>query len=277
MVIAISGADGQLGREFCRQLGPRAVGLNRARFNLTNPAQIRSVLLEIRPEAVINCAAYTLVDKAEAEPDLCQSINADAVGHLAEVCEELDCPLVQISTDYVFGEGSGSGPHAEDAAIHPQGVYAQTKAAAEVQAARWAKHLIVRTCGLYGHAAEKPNFVKTMLRLGRERAQLKVVADQQCTPSYVAHVAQAISFLLHSQAWGLFHVVNQGHTTWYEFAEEIFRQANMRIELLPITTEEYGAPAPRPRDSRLDTSKYAATGGPELPTWQKALAEYLRG
>jgi dTDP-4-dehydrorhamnose reductase len=275
MAIAITGADGQLGLELCQQLGPRALPLKRSQFDLTNPSQMRKVLRELRPEAVINCAAYTLVDKAETERDQAHQINATAVGTLVEVCAELSRPLVQISTDYVFGVGSSAGPHDEHAAIHPQGVYAQTKAAGEIEAARWEQHIIVRTCGLYGHAPEKPNFVKTMLRLGRERSQLKIVSDQQCTPTYVAHLAQAVQYLLDSSTWGLYHVVNQGQTTWYEFASEIFKQANIEIELLPITTEEYNAPAPRPRDSRLDTSKYQSLGGPALPHWRDALTEYL--
>lgn len=274
MTIAVTGADGQLGSELCRQLGRHATPLNRAGLDLTNVEQIRKVFNDLRPQAVINSAAYTQVDKAESEPELCRKINADAVGHLAKICAELNCPLVQISTDYVFGVQSGTGPHDELSPISPESVYAQTKAEGERQAAMMPKHIIVRTCGLYGHA-DKPNFVKTMLRLGRERSQLKIVADQQCTPSYVGDVAAATLALLDQSAWGLFHVVNEGFTTWYDFAGEIFRQAKIEVELIPLTTEEYGAPAPRPRDSRLDTSKYAAVG-PKLRLWQDALAEYLQ-
>jgi len=275
MSIAVTGAEGQLGIEFCRQLGTDAIALNRANFDLTQPDQLRQTLEKLQPKAIINCAAYTMVDLAESDPETCQKINADAVGILSEICNELDAPLVQISTDYVFGDDNQTGPHTEAHPIHPLGVYAQTKAAGEQQAAQFAKHIIVRTCGLYGHAPHKPNFVKTMLRLGQERSQLSIVSDQHCTPSYVVDVAAATLHLLKSSAWGLYHVVNQGETTWLDFAAEIFRQANLSVELAPITTAEYGAAAPRPKDSRLDSSKYTALAGPELPHWKEAITAYL--
>lgn len=279
MTIAVTGAGGQLGAELCRQLGAKAAGLDLPEFDLADRPRLLATLRQIRPRAIINTAAFTLVDKAETEPGLCRAINCDGVAHLVEACRELDCALVQISTDYVFGGEVGRAtPYREDDAPSPQGVYARTKLEGEREAARWHRHCIVRTCGLYGRLGPRSpgNFVETMLRLGTERRKLRVVNDQVCTPSYVPHVARAILFLLEARAFGIYHVVNSGHTTWYQMAAEIFRLTGAAVELQAIRTSEYGAPAPRPAYSVLDTTKYhALPGRPQMPSWQAALAEYL--
>lgn len=280
MKLAITGAGGQLGGELCRRLDVRAIPLDVPEFDLTDADKTIGTLLDLRPDAVINTAAYTLVDRAEHDADRCRKINAAGVGSLAEACRRLDVPLVQISTDYVFGRDlNRRTPYREDDPPGPLGVYAQTKLEGEAQAASWAKHIIVRTCGLYGRRGPQTsasNFVDTMLRLGREGKPLRIVDDQQCTPSYVPHVAQAILFLLEAGHFGAYHVVNRGATTWHGFAGEIFRQSGIHVPIEPITTAQYGAPAPRPLYAVLDTSKYHALGGPAMPTWQEALAEYLQ-
>ncbi len=279
MKIVVTGAGGQLGWELCRQWGVSAVPLDRARLDVTNRASVFDVLSELRPAAVINTAAYTAVDRAEQEPDAARQANADAVGYLADACEQLDCVLLQLSTDYVFGAPCESHrPWHEEDPVCAQGVYAQTKLAGEQAARGWAKHFVVRTCGLYGAAppGKKPNnFVETMLRLGRERDSLRIVNDQFCTPSSVVDVARAIRFLITTSAYGTYHVVDMGSTNWIQFAAEIFRQAKISIRLEPITTAEYGAPAPRPSFSVLDCKKYRALGGPAMPDWREALADYL--
>lgn len=281
MKIAITGAGGQLGWELSKQLGQRALPLEHSQLDITDRGQVHDVLLAAQPALVINTAAYTAVDRAEQEPELCRRVNADAVAHLVEVCAALDCPLVQISTDYVFGGSYPERrPHREDEPVFAQGVYAQTKLEGEANARRLARHFIVRTCGLYGKAApgRRPNnFVETMLRLGGQRDTLRIVDDQYCTPSYVRHVARAIVFLSQTGAYGTYHVVNEGATNWYGFAEEIFRLAKMPVRLEPISTAQYGAAAPRPSFSVLDISKYRALGGPAMPDWKAALAEYLAG
>jgi dTDP-4-dehydrorhamnose reductase len=279
MTIAITGAGGQLGGELCRQLGAHAVALDLPAFDLTDAGLVRRTLFELRPEAVINTAAYTQVDRAEEQPERCWQINAEAVAWLAESCRELSIPLVQISTDYVFGQdGACAMPYREDDAPGPQGVYAKSKLAGEQQAMAWEQHIIVRTCGLYGRPGPNTaasNFVDTMLRLARQGKPLRIVADQHCTPSYVPHVARAALFLLQGKHFGVNHVVNRGATTWHGFANEIFRLARLEVPTERITTAEYGARAPRPLYSVLDTSKYHALGGPAMPDWQTALAEYL--
>jgi len=292
MRIAVVGASGLLGSELRRQLAGEAHPLARPEFDLADAANVRRTLTELQPEAVINAAAYTDVDRAEAEPDLCRRINVAGVTALVEACRHVGCPLVQISTDYVFGGDLGSGttadadrdvPYRETDAAAPRGVYAASKRDAELIAAEYPGHLIVRTAGLFGptdstdtsRPGRRRHFVETMLALGRQRGSLRVVADQRLSPSYTPHVARAILWLLRSSARGTCHVVNAGEASWLELAAEAFRLANLDVALTPITAAEYAAPAPRPRYSVLDCGKYAALGGPPLPKWQAALAEYL--
>lgn len=279
MTIAVTGSGGQLGSELCRRLGSRAVALDLPEFDLTDEDRTLQILTSLCPRAVINTAAYTQVDRAEDQAELCWQINSAGVSHIAAACRELDVPLVQISTDYVFGGAPYLGrAYREDDEPNPRGVYAQSKLGGEHEAAACAKHIIVRTCGLYGQQGPKTpagNFVDTMLRLTRQGKPLRVVADQHCTPSYVPHVARAILFLLESDHFGLFNVVNGGATTWHDFAAEIFRQSQLDVSLEPITTAQYAAKAPRPSYSVLDTSKFHALGGPAMPAWQDALSEYL--
>jgi dTDP-4-dehydrorhamnose reductase len=283
MRIAVTGAYGQLGGELARQLGTDAIPLDIDTLDLTNARAVDARLTDLAPDAVINCAAYTQVDRAETDAARCRAVNAGAVEHLVRVCRTLDCPLVQISTDYVFCAEDGRPlPYNEADPPSPRGVYARTKYEGELAAARHPRHLIVRTCGLYARPGDDGarNFVKTMLRLGQTHDELRVVADQHCTPSYVPHVAQAILFLLGVETaapapWGIYHVTNRGATTWYEFAAEIFRLAEMDVALKRITTSQYAAPAPRPEYSILDTTKYHRLGGPPMPTWREALEEYF--
>jgi dTDP-4-dehydrorhamnose reductase len=230
---------------------------------------------------VINAAAYTKVDLAEKEPEQCALVNATAVAYLADACRRLDCPLLQVSTDYVFDAyPSRDTPFTETDQPRAVGVYARTKLEGELAAAAHARHFVVRTCGLYGRLAphaKQGNFVETMLRLGRERGQVRVVDDQRCTPSYVPHVARAILFLLGTEAYGTYHATNTDSTTWYDFAAEIFRLAGMDVRMDRITTAEFAAAAPRPAYSVLDTAKYHSLGGPRMPDWHEGLREYLEG
>lgn len=279
MRIAVTGVQGQLGGELCRQLGDRAVGLDLPTFDLLDTQTVQRVIRDLRPDAIIHAAAYTAVDRAEEEPEKCFAVNATATGVLVDLARELDCLLLYVSTDYVFGGEPGrSEPFREEDVPSPQGVYARSKYEGELKTLVWEKHYIVRTCGLYGRLGPNSpgNFVETMIRLASNGRPLRVVDDQFCTPSYVVHVARAIAFLIETEMYGTFHIVNDGATTWYRFAREIFRQLKIDVDLTPITTEDYGAKAPRPRFSVLDTSKYHRFfGAPPLPHWKEALAEYL--
>jgi dTDP-4-dehydrorhamnose reductase len=278
MRIAILGSQGQLGAELCRQLGGESVPLSRDQCDITDFPATRETLLRLSPHAVINAAAYTKVDLAEAHPSKCFRLNADAVANLATICGEMNVPLVQISTDYVFcGAPTRDVPLTEDDSPCPKGVYAQSKLAGELAAATCRNHLIVRTCGLYGprNKPNQANFVDTMLRFARERRAVRVVADQRCTPSYVADVAAAMIALINLDAGGVYHVVNEGDATWHEFAVELFRIAGLGIHVEPITTAQFGAAAPRPAYSVLSTAKYVSLTGQPLPHWRASLQKYL--
>lgn len=264
----------------CRQLGPAAVPLPRSKADLTDPATLRDVVKDLRPKVVVNCAAWTAVDAAERDPQPCRVVNADAVGALAAACNAIDAMLVQVSTDYVFGvDANRSSPYGETDATGPANAYGASKVAGEQAAATAARHLIVRTCGLYSAGDHGPvrgrNFADTMLALAAERHELRIVDDQHCTPSFVPHVAAGILRLLDHNATGVFHVVNSGSTTWYEFARELFRVAGLKTTLHPIPTSGYPTPAKRPAYSILDTRKFAASAGHALPAWKAGIAEYV--
>jgi dTDP-4-dehydrorhamnose reductase len=279
MKSVVLGAYGQLGSELLRQLEGAAIGWNRDACDIRDEAAVRERLGAVRPNVVINAAAYTQVDRAEDEPEACWAVNAQAVGGLARTCRHLDCRLVHISTDYVFGGGlARATPYRETDPPQPQGQYAKSKLAGERLAEQWQNHVIVRTCGLYGrpHPASRPNnFVETILRLARERDELAVVTDQTCTPSHTRDVARAVLYLAGQPAHGTYHVVNAGFTTWYDFAAEILKATGSRTPIRPISTAQFGAKAPRPSYSCLDTTKYQQAGGPRLPHWRDALHEYL--
>ncbi len=283
MKIVVTGARGQLGREICRQLGSDAIPMDFEELDLARGPLVRQTIAELEPDAVINCAAFTNVDQAESQSKMCHTVNALAVRHLVAACKELDCPLVQISTDYVFGgDLEHDQPYREDDKPQPLAAYGRSKLAGERNAAEYEKHLIVRTCGLYADPSDDraKNFARTILRMAEHRHELKIVDDQHCTPSYVPHVARAVLFLLGVTGegpapWGIYHVTNRGATTWYDFAAELLRLAGQDVELHPITTAEYGPTAARPLYSVLDTTKYHALGGPAMPDWKEALAEYM--
>jgi dTDP-4-dehydrorhamnose reductase len=279
MTIVVLGARGQLGSEFCRRLGADATGLSRAELDLAHTGELRRRLTELAPRVVINAAAYTRVDRAEEEPRWCRSVNAIAVGNLAEFCRQSGVTLVQISTDYVFGADRGRrAPYREEDEAGPLSVYGRTKFEGEGHATTCERHVIVRTCGLYGWGRDDAasNFVETILRWGSEKRQLSVVDDQICTPTFTRDVVRATLKLIETTANGIFHIVNRGNTTWYEFAREIVRLAGLPTTVKPISTREYGARAERPAYSVLDTSKYTAVTGDELPPWREALADYLK-
>jgi dTDP-4-dehydrorhamnose reductase len=268
-----------LGRALTRRLERRAIPLCRADLDLSKTSDISPVVRGHGPSVVINCAAYTAVDKAESESDLCFAVNAAAVERLADVCQQLGILLVQVSTDYVFGAASADGvarrPWRETDPPDPQGVYAQSKLAGETAASRCPRHLVVRTCGLYGGGPGHVSFVEKMLSLSQTKKKLRIVSDQHCTPSLVDDVADAITSLLQADARGIFHVVNGGETTWYDFAAEVFRLARVQMELEPISSQEFAAPAPRPKYSVLDGAKLAAVRGKPMRPWREALADYL--
>lgn len=279
MRIAVVGGLGQLGSDLMLLLGERAVSLGHDQIELTSASSISTALDPLQPTHVVNCAAYNLVDRAEDEPDVAFQVNALGPRNLAKWCAARGVVLVHVSTDYVFGlDEGGRQPRSEAAAPGPVSAYGASKLAGEYFVrSHCERHVIVRTCGLYGRRAArgKGNFVETMLRLGRERPELRVVADQRCTPTSTSDLANALCRLMDTGATGLFHATNTGDCSWFEFATEIFRQAQLPARLVPIPASEYGAKARRPDFSVLDTGRLTRTIGTSMPSWQEALSRYL--
>lgn len=280
MKVAVLGAKGQLGRDLCPRLAGEVVPLTREQIDLEKPDGIGAFLAANRFDVLVNCAAYNFVDKAEADPGPAFRVNSWGTRELARACHASGCKLAQISTDYVFGLDAGrSQPYREDEAPGPVSVYGLSKLGGEyVVRTHCTRHLVVRTCGLFGvwgSGGKGGNFVETMLRVAGQGKPLRVVSDQRCTPTYTADLAAAIAGLIDRDAEGVFHVTSTGDCTWYEFAAEIFRQAGVKADLSPTTTAEFGAPAKRPPYSVLSTDKLAAAIGAPLRPWRDALAAYL--
>ena len=262
-------------------LGPIAVPLPRQVADLNQPSVVATTIEQVRPDAVINCAGWTAVDDAEAASTECHAVNAIAVGEIAKACNNIHATLVQVSTDYVFGADlNRSTPFSETDLPGPLNVYGASNLAGEEAAIQAKKHLIIRTSGLYAANDLGPvrgrNFADTMLCLAAEKQHVRVVSDQHCTPSFVPHVADGILDLLRHQATGLFHVVNNGSTTWHGFACELFQAAGIDITTQGIPTDEYPTAAPRPRFSVLSTNKFEITAGRPLPNWRTGIAEYVK-
>lgn len=285
MRIALIGAAGQLGSDLLPRLqasGHDVLPLGHADVEITDASRVASILEPLQPQFVINSAAYNLVDKAEDEPEVAYAVNGLGPRNLARFCDRQAIGLLHISSDFVFGrvEGSQTTPLDEQALPAPNSAYSVSKLAGEYFVrSECSRHFVVRTCGLYGVAAlrgqGKGNFVETMLRLGRDRKQLRVVNDQRCTPTATADLADALTRLIATDTYGLYHATNRGDMTWCEFAREIFRLAQLDVEITPITTAEFGAKACRPEFSVLDCRKLAAVIGTHLPDWHDALAKYL--
>lgn len=280
MRYVVIGAQGQLGSDLVARLGDDAVPLGHADVEIADQAGVTATLDSARPDIVINCAAYNLVDRAEDEPDRALAVNALGPRNLAQWCGQHDRMLVHVSSDYVFGlEKRRTEPYGETDTPGPLSVYGLSKLAGECFVRSLCpRHIVVRSCGLYGRAAtrSKGNFVETMLRLGRERGEVRVVNDQRCTPTFTADLAEALIGLVQTSAYGLYHATNAGSTTWHEFACEIFRAAGLNVTVRPISSTEFGARAQRPEYSVLNCERLVATTGRRMRPWQDALADYLR-
>ena len=277
--IAVIGAHGQLGSDLMRLWGERAVPLTHADVEISDPASIEQTLGTLQPEYVVNCAAYNAVDRAEEEPAAAFAVNAFGPRTLARYCQSNGAAFLHVSTDYVFGGSSQDAtPRTEEDRPEPTSVYGTSKLSGEYLVAQsCSRHFVVRTCGLYGNALDesKGNFVRTMLRLAGERDELRVVNDQHCTPTSTADLARSIDALLATDAYGLYHATNSGQTTWFEFAQTIFRLTGKEIRVTPITSAEFAAPAARPSYSVLDCGKLERAAGAEMRSWEEALADYL--
>ena len=280
--ILLTGAAGQVGRELQQTLAPIAdvISATRDTIDFSQPDAVQQWVISVKPDVIVNAAAYTAVDKAESEPDLATIVNAKTPGLLAEVASQIGAGLIHFSTDYVFNGQQGC-PYRETDPTQPLGAYGQSKLAGE-EAIRLlcpTHHMIIRTAWVYG-ANGKTNFVKTMLRLGADRPQLRVVADQIGSPTWAKDLAQATTSLmaqLNPDTAGTYHYTNSGVCSWYDFAIAIFEEAKQLgfplaiEEVVPITTADYPTPAQRPSFSVLSLQKVSQLLGHHPPHWRQSL------
>lgn len=300
MKVFVTGVGGQLGHDVMNELhkrGYEGVGSDIApvysgvadgspvttmpyvQMDITDKAAVEAVISQVNPDVVVHCAAWTAVDMAEDDDKVekVRAINAGGTQNIADVCKKLDCKMVYISTDYVF-DGQGTQPWEPDCKDYkPLNVYGQTKLEGELAVANTLqKYFIVRIAWVFGLNGK--NFIKTMVNLGKTHDTLRVVCDQIGTPTYTLDLAVLLVDMIETEKYGYYHATNEGgYISWYDFAREIFRQAGMNTQVIPVTTAEYGlSKAARPFNSRLDKSKLTQAGFALLPTWQDAVARYLK-
>lgn len=277
MKVLVTGINGQLGHDVMAELERRhieCIGAGRQQFDITDYEAVREFITAARPDAVIHCSAYTAVDKAESNADACYQANAVGPENIAKVCKAIDAKMVYISTDYVF-PGTGEQFYKVDDLTGPINVYGKTKLAGEQAVQKLlTKYFIVRISWVFGKNGN--NFVKTMLRLGKEREKLTVVADQVGSPTYTADLAPLLCDMVATDKYGVYNTTNEGVCSWAEFATEIMQQAGLGCKIMPIPTSEYPTPAKRPLNSRMSKDKLVVCGFKRLPTWQDALSRYLK-
>lgn len=277
MKILVTGLNGQLGHDVCAELDRRQIqnrGVDIQDFDLTDANAVRAYIEDYAPTHVIHCAAYTAVDKAEQERDLCFKVNEQGTRYIAQVCAGLKAIMLYVSTDYVF-PGTGTTAYKPDDPTGPLGVYGASKLGGE-QALRelLPQYFIVRTSwvfGLNGH-----NFVRTMLKLAEQRKELNVVGDQIGSPTYTPDLARLLCDMIVTDKYGVYHATNEGLCSWADFAKEIFALAGKDVTVHPITTEEYPTPAQRPLNSRLSKQCLSDAGFERLPEWKDALKRYIK-
>lgn len=300
MKILVTGVAGQLGHDVINELarrGHEGIGSDIApeyagikdgsaveatpyvQLDITDAQAVERVINSVRPDAVVHCAAWTAVDLAEDEDKKAKvfAINAEGTAHIAKACKAVDCKMVYISTDYVFN-GQGTEPWKPDSkAYAPLNVYGKSKLEGELAVSGTLdKYFIVRIAWVFGLNGK--NFVKTMLNVGKTHDTVRVVNDQVGTPTYTLDLARLLVDMLETERYGYYHATNEGgYISWYDFTREIYRLAGMNTKVIPVTTAEYGlSKAARPFNSRMDKSKLVENGFKPLPTWQDALARYMR-
>ena len=276
MKILITGANGMLAKSVKARLKKEneLICTDVSDLDITNAEAVMNFVKENKPEYIINCAAFTAVDKAEEVYDLAEKINANGPGNLAKAAKTVDATLVHISTDYVFdGDLDVTKSYVETDAVGPVTVYGKTKLHGEEQVkANTDKYYIFRTAWLYG---DGNNFVRTMLKLGTEKDEISVVADQHGSPTYAEDLANIIAEAIEKKIpYGLYHSTNQGFTTWYDFTKKIFELADIKCNVKPVTSEEFIRPAKRPKNSKLNKQKLLDQGV-TVPEWEDGLKRYL--
>ena len=280
MKVLVTGVKGQLGFDVVNELtkrGHEAIGVDIAEMDITDKNSVDAVISRVQPQAVIHCAAWTAVDAAEDNEDKVRAVNATGTQYIATACKKVGAKLMYISTDYVF-DGQGTIPWQPDCKDYaPLNVYGQTKLEGELAVANTLdKYFIVRIAWVFG--VNGKNFIKTMLNVGKTHDTVRVVNDQIGTPTYTYDLARLLVDMIETDKYGYYHATNEGgYISWYDFTKEIYRQAGYTTKVIPVSTQEYGlSKAARPFNSRLDKSKLIENGFKPLPTWQDALARYLK-
>ena len=276
MKVLVTGVTGQLGHDCVNEFLSRGVevqGVSSKDFSLTDGAATEKYIKDYQPDVVVHCAAYTAVDKAEDEPELCQAINAEGTRHIAQACAEIGAKLVYISTDYVF-PGDGDEPYDVEAAKGPANVYGRTKLAGEEAVQEiLTQYFIVRISWVFGIHGR--NFIRTMLNLAKSHKELTVVNDQIGSPTYTRDLAVLLADMVHTEKYGVYHATNEGFCSWAELAAEVFRQAGREVTVTPVDSSAYPTKAVRPKNSRMSTAKLTENGFRLLPRWQDAVGRYL--
>ncbi|QNM05974.1 dTDP-4-dehydrorhamnose reductase [Qiania dongpingensis] len=277
MKVLVTGATGQLGHDIMKELKKQKIeakGIGSADCDITDLKEVEKTVRAEKPDAVIHCAGYTAVDKAETEADKCSAINVDGTRNIVSVCKKENLKLMYVSTDYVF-EGGGTSPWKTDDERCPVSVYGRSKYLGELEVEKaLSRYFIVRISWIYGMNGR--NFIKAILKLAETSPEIKVVSDQIGTPTYTVDIAKTMAEIIRTEKYGIYHVANEGYCSWYEFACEVFKQLGKEIKVVPVTSEEYGAKAKRPLNSRLDKSKLSENGFERLPSWEDALKRFLK-
>lgn len=277
MKILVTGVNGQLGHDVAKELKKRNIeclGVDIDDFDITDKISTIASIINYHPDVVVHCSAYTAVDKAEDVPELCRSVNSEGPRNIALACKEVDAKMIYISTDYVF-PGTGEHEYEIDDPTEPLGVYGKTKLEGEIAVKEvLSKYFIVRISWAFGKNGN--NFVKTMLRLGKERDEVNVVCDQIGSPTYTADLAPLLCDMAVTEKYGTYHATNEGFCSWADFAKEIFKQAGYTTQIKAIPTAQYPTKAKRPLNSRMSKKSLDATGFSRLPVWQDALKSYLK-
>lgn len=276
MKVLVTGASGQLGFDVCRELRQRGIehrGLSSKELDIRDGAAVQRMLEEYRPDAVIHCAAYTQVDRAEEEPEQCFAVNALGTRNIAHACRAVGAKLLYISTDYVF-PGTGERPYEPEDETGPLGIYGKSKLEGEHAVRELLdRFFIVRISWAFG--INGGNFIRTMLRLSETVETVRVVADQVGSPTYTADLAPLLCDMIQTEKYGIYHASNEGFCSWAELAEAVFAAAGRQTKVQRVTTAEYGAKAPRPHNSRLSKTKLPERGFCPLPWWQDGLKRFL--
>ncbi len=276
MKVLVTGVKGQLGYDVVNELKKRnheAIGVDISEMDITDSNSVERVITKVKPDAVIHCAAYTAVDAAEENKELCMKVNAGGTENIAKVCKEIDAKMIYISTDYVF-DGEGERPWKPEDGRAPLNVYGQSKYEGELAVEKYLeKYFIVRIAWVFG--VNGNNFIKTMLKLGEAKDEISVVNDQIGSPTYTYDLARLLVDMVESDKYGKYHATNEGLCTWYEFACEIFKQAGVEVKVEPVTSDMFPSKAKRPHNSRMEKSKLDENGFVRLPDWKDALSRYL--